>query len=296
MPIQRGALILSDDILFRVQPFPIDHDIATTLRQISSPNRRRFKALSHGSQPATDLGRFEANKIELYEEGQNLLTPASWGVCLQASSFSHSCMPNAFLSYNSYEDKVKVYAIDNIDQDAEILVNWQGIAPLDPVESRQADVQLLYGSPCQCRGCERVGEIQTARARASKKNRRELRQIRDDVIWCHQRDANSAQRWKKSERIVSRTGITHNRALEEGIPCPFMAEVYHFVAEYWHIRYEAACASLPEADRAQGHAWKQNAIFCARLAQEVYVEATGETSIRSMELQGLVDRLQTLPV
>ncbi|KAL8996872.1 MAG: hypothetical protein Q9169_003724 [Polycauliona sp. 2 TL-2023] len=147
--ISRATRIRIDAAVQRLTP-----DEQNAYRQLCNPFPRRTVR--------SDEERFYANNFEMEKTDQG----ATQGIFLEASRFNHSCIPNAWCNWNPhyiYSDEsppgtFTVYAIRNILQGEEIVVNYRCEDAYMEASERRGKLKSHYNFRCCCPACQPGGE------------------------------------------------------------------------------------------------------------------------------------------
>ena len=104
------------------------------------------------------------------------------GIFLNISRINHSCRPNAFFTWNSLRQKGTIYALDNIQRNVEIVIEY--IADTDTSfgngQHRRKEYDDAYGFKCECGACNLKAGI-NRRNQPDDADRRQARNLLDEL-------------------------------------------------------------------------------------------------------------------
>lgn len=213
--IQPGTPLLGEQVLFWVLD---DTDVDDSHER----DHNEFRALSC-PRPVTPQRRFDANSFAM---GIDENETNKYGIFPQASRINHSCIPNAYFTWNpelGQSGLLTVYAIVHIPKDAEIVVDYCSVDSLKNARDRHQD-RLHYGFKCTCPACR----TNTAFARKSDE-RRERMKVLEGLITPVENQEPADQ---TTESLFNHMEIS-NLLQEEGLIYPDLADAYHGQALWW---------------------------------------------------------------
>ncbi|KAI4231386.1 MAG: hypothetical protein LQ349_005645 [Xanthoria aureola] len=170
--ITAGTLILAERPLVSVNNVE-DRNISqatiarinNAVQQLTPAELQEYQALFKPFPRRTahpDKERFLANNFHM-ESSQG--SKQTQGVFLRAARFNHSCIPNAWCNWNpdyrtpgQIRGSLTVYAIRNIDQGDEIVVNYHSDNAYKEASERQRLLLEHYDFRCNCPACQPGGE------------------------------------------------------------------------------------------------------------------------------------------
>jgi hypothetical protein len=152
-PIQSGTLILAEAptlILMQDQHTITEDDITLALHTLAHEQRDAFHALSFPpTHYASDtVRRFMANSMA------PTALPGTTCLCLEIARFNHSCVPNSEMAYNPFTHTFDLYAIEEIEQDEEIVWCYIPGSNCMPRSYRQFLQFLNWRFVCRCQACQ----------------------------------------------------------------------------------------------------------------------------------------------
>ena len=212
--IQPGTPLLGEEVLFWVLE-------GSTVNERDHPE---FSALScPGPDAVTPQRRFDANCFEM---GKDRKHKKKSGIFPQASRINHSCIPNAYFTWNPKLGRsglLTVYAIVLIPKSAEILVNYR---PGDSLENRdhRHESRDYYGFTCTCKACD----TDTSFAMESEERRNRMKDLAVAITATEDQDP-SNQTTESLRNIIEMSNLLQ----VEGLLYPDLADAYHSQALWW---------------------------------------------------------------
>ena len=167
--IKAGTRILDDEILFSVthstEPDSIGESIRVSLEALPPEQQQQFGTLCCPDHPVrTPLAsRYVANCFEVRDKVS--------AISLKASRVNHSCVPNAFFSWNENLHRMTIHAIVDIPAGEEITVSY--VFTFFSLEYRQKLFREYYGFNCDCPACD----LGTANGRRGEKCRQKMEKL-----------------------------------------------------------------------------------------------------------------------
>ena len=219
--IQPGTPLLGEEALFSVMA-------GTTVNDRHERDNKGFSELSCPA-PVNPKKRFEANCFEMDPDrkGKESKLRKKSGIFPQASRINHSCIPNAYFTWNpklGRKGLLTVYAIVHIPKDTEILVNYR---PHDAFRSRNQRHKSrdYYKFNCTCLACD----TNTPFARESE-GRRNRMKVLDVAITATKDQDSSNQTTESLFNIIEMSDLLQ----VEGLIYPHLADAYHRQALWWY--------------------------------------------------------------
>ncbi|KAF1986534.1 SET domain-containing protein [Aulographum hederae CBS 113979] len=155
--IPRGKRIFSESpiIVVREDDSNIEECVVQQVEALSENQRRAFLQLRN-TRPWTNdkqryLGIFQTTALSM-ASGTDATCGA--GVFIKASHINHSCVPNAYRTWNTDIERHTVHALGNIDEGEEITISYLTDSHTRRGrETRQEVLKASYGITCSCRLC-----------------------------------------------------------------------------------------------------------------------------------------------
>ena len=270
MDIPRGTPILSETELFSIierRNFKVPQ---------AQANRPEFQALSCPIDPATAEARFAANAFSMGKSkgkgrgkgrGKGARGGEKQGIFPNASRFNHSCVPNAFFSWNEKSKALTIHAIIDIPSGQEIFLNYYSGDFLDTTIERQQELSNSYNFECACSACHSATDLGMA-----SEARRDLMRVYDDIIERN-RDADVLDDRKQLLAIIQAFG----RVLQEEVLLyPQLADNYD--EEILWYRREVDRSSNGAESVMTGVELRGAALQVARTKLDLDVVCTGYNS------------------
>ena len=237
-PIARGTRILEEAPLFSFWISKNASDscnlesLTQALGKLTLNDLDSFNAL--GPLGANNLERFAKNAYSM-AAGVNPEQMLS-GVFKQASRFNHSCLPNAFLTWNEHlgadsRGGLTIHAIRDIAIGEEILINYRVEDSQNSRTDRRRKLHDDYGFMCSCPGCD----TDAPTAAQSEDNREWIRDIFETRASDIEKQARTPCRTQTRTQRYSEFHMLKDllRLLEiEGMIYPQQANAYQWVAEW----------------------------------------------------------------
>lgn len=278
--IPRGTLILADRPLFSVNAVEDPHTRANkTQIQLGANQHPQFATLyCPGGQQALAPRRFEVNSFQmspLDERGS-----CTQGIFLEAARINHSCLPNAHFAWNETLNRLTIYAIHDILNGDEILINYRLDDCYKPARTRRLKLRQIYDFNCMCVACDRS----TTLGRASETRRDQMRQLDEYLTWSRAPDRRLEVRPRAE--LSDYFGRMLNLLEQECLYYPKLAEVYGWAAE-WFDRERTQTHDEGVVDRSL---CRPRALAAARKMLDLDVTATGHNS---SEVQHTLNVIET---
>ena len=219
LAIPRGACLMAEAPLFYIDNVqePLSRYNKRTLNRAIS-DHPQFRELFSTVKPPTDESRFDTNSFEMGEFNGG----KRCGIFFQASRFNHSCVPNAYFTWNPMlnngQGLLTIYAIHDIDPDNEILVNYHIDDCYELKDARQAKLFDKYRFVCDCAACKRQPGHEFG---AMSDERRERMQTLKTQMSSRNWNLNMP-RGRGAKRQIIHKLIDNIR--QEGLVCPVLAE------------------------------------------------------------------------
>ena len=276
MDIPRGGLVLAETALFSVDNVG-EHLTGSNKWSIGrhADLNPQFRYLTSKDNPPSDESRFETNSFEISVTSRNGQT---CGIFLKASRFNHSCIPNAYFSWNPVLDggKLTIYAIQDIPFDEEILVNYLTKDCYKPKDARQAGLSDRYGFVCDCPACLRGPGHEFG---AGSDARRVRMQILEASITNSTNLNTPIQRGAKRQKIIE---LIHNLK-QEGIIYPQLADALQELGDIAHKELSLARDQHGKSAAAYESYCHDSALQIAREKLDLDICCTGFRSPVVME-------------
>lgn len=173
--IRKGTRILVEEALFWVT----SHEQITP-RAVRHPRFQQLHCPSVSPTQDRNQRRFAANCFEMGYHGRGNRV-IRFGNFFDASRFNHSCVPNAHFDWDGdlagrADGRLTVYAIDDIDRNEEIFVNYGSQQDFcKSWATRQAEFRSVYDFTCNCRACNTTGPGRPGTDFANESERRRAR-------------------------------------------------------------------------------------------------------------------------
>ena len=251
-PITRGTRILEEAPLFSFLVFGKSEDsgdsgfLAQVFGNLTLDNLKPFNAelltQAFGNLTLGDLKSFNAldsvkgdNSISIASDSNNMLVGVDHeqtqaGIFKHASRFNHSCLPNAFCTWNEHlgadpRGRLTIHAIRDIAAGEEILINYRNEDAQKARIDRMKELKDDYDFVCNCPACD-TRAPNAARAEDNRQWIREIIQARgkEDDLTAPSRK----QRYSDFLELQKLDELLEN----EGIIYPQRARAYGWMAEW----------------------------------------------------------------
>lgn len=115
--IPLGKRILAEEPLFLVPKPCQEVNVEAAVKGLSQSDREAFMTLHSPNRPTLSpiMRTFEANSVEV---GPNA------GIFIKSSRFNHSCIPNAFHSWNEKLGHRTIHALSDIHVEQEVTISY----------------------------------------------------------------------------------------------------------------------------------------------------------------------------
>ncbi|KAM0203074.1 hypothetical protein ACHAPI_001246 [Fusarium lateritium] len=149
--IPKGTRVLAETPLFKIpqhatESIENERCVVAALSKLSEDQRQAFFSLCNSyTDLKQEVGIAETNAFGL---GEDISTCA---VFLDASRMNHSCVPNVLYRWNINTQKMTVHATKDIEEDAEITINY--LATWELYAVRQDKLKSAFGFDCDCSLC-----------------------------------------------------------------------------------------------------------------------------------------------
>lgn len=166
--LKAGTRILEDELLVSIKGRSIDEitgeRIGVSLESLS-PAQQQFGKLHCPDLPTWTplMRRYLANCFDM-DSGRS-------GIFLKASRVNHSCLPNAFFSWNLKLKRLTLHAVVDIPRGEEITVSYY--TPFYPLEDRQNWLREYYGFECDCPACH----LETASGQSGEQRHQKMKKL-----------------------------------------------------------------------------------------------------------------------
>ncbi|KAL8821270.1 MAG: hypothetical protein Q9223_000643 [Gallowayella weberi] len=185
--IPRGTRIMCDCPLIHVdhlaKPF-----VPTLVRKLPAEDQAKFTSLfgywppGQKAEAERDFRRLSLNDTKLVSMEDQLKiiavfrynghrTDSGVAVCYHVGRLNHSCLPNAYHTWNNVIDRATVHAVQDIAKGEEILTTYLPAAL--PRAQRQSQLLERWGFRCQCPACD----SSSAFGKASDRRRKRLQEL-----------------------------------------------------------------------------------------------------------------------
>ena len=181
----------------------------------------RFQGLRCPRRNATNQQRFDMNSFQINPDPDKR---ERRGIFLEAARFNHSCVPNAFFTWNAKLKSITIHAIVDIPEDEEIFINYLPEEFLNNKTNRRRILRESYGFNCGCPAC-RTGEF----SRASEIRRTQMRELEDDL---HANEHSDSARVRSEQHMRIKLFITLLQ--QEGLLYPHLADKYREEID-WYV-------------------------------------------------------------
>ncbi|QDS76147.1 hypothetical protein FKW77_007366 [Venturia effusa] len=180
--IPRGALITAERPLMRVTKahYMAEH-VEEAVERLPADDKKKFWSLAsaHGqdrskypSRIHPDVAEHEKNRIRQQHAARTSSSPTALSIFMTnamecengaavfetAARFNHSCIPNAFFSWNTIKHEERIYASRAIEADEEITLSY--CDPFYEFSQRQWELQH-YGFVCVCPACVNLDDVES---------------------------------------------------------------------------------------------------------------------------------------
>ncbi|KAE9962293.1 hypothetical protein BLS_000565 [Venturia inaequalis] len=173
-PIPRGTLILAEKPLMRItQAHYMAEHVDEAVEKLTAKDKKKYWSLSsaHGqdrsrypSRIHPDVPEHEKSRIRQQHEARTGSSPTAFSIFMTnamechtgaaifeiAARFNHSCIPNAFFSWNTTTNEERIYASHAIEAGEEITLSY--VDPFYEPLQRKWELQH-YGFACGCLAC-----------------------------------------------------------------------------------------------------------------------------------------------
>ncbi|KAI4285113.1 MAG: hypothetical protein L6R38_000910 [Xanthoria sp. 2 TBL-2021] len=264
--ITPGTLIHAERPLFIVDNVEAHKNIsaATTARINDAVQNLPRTGLQHYRTLVNPFPRRIAQPDKEIFLGNNFqMTPTqggrqTQGIFLRASRFNHSCIPNAWYNWNPHytnpgrapPGSLTVYAIRDIKEDEEIVVNYHSDHVYMKASERQRLLQRDYNFTCNCPACQPGGQ-------------HAARRLEMDLTAGN---AENSQGWGREWNLLKLAELLE----QEGLEYPHKATVYGLLADMYVVWMNQ------HNDRKWEFHSKARQAFLARLEAEIL--SVGENS------------------
>ncbi|TID12995.1 SET domain-containing protein [Venturia nashicola] len=177
--IPRGTLILAEKALVRVtQAHYTTEHVEEAVEKLTPEEKRKYWGLAsaHGQDPTLypskihpDVPEHEKSRIRQQHEARTGSSPTALSIFMTnamecetgaaifeiAARFNHSCIPNAFFSWNAVRNEERIYASRAIEAGEEITLSY--LDPFYEPSQRKWELQH-YGFVCGCVACVDLDE------------------------------------------------------------------------------------------------------------------------------------------
>ena len=276
--ITRGTRILEEAEIFSLGNVANANAPANRLRidvavQTLAPlDLQEFNRLSHTG-AATNSNRFKNNAFQLPNNGQR-----QDGNFLRASRFNHSCVPNAYFTFNQHlgQGRLTIHVIQDIALHEEIVINYFSSDSYKPRVTRQARLFNTYGFNCDCPACD----AHAPSADESEYNRKFFRDFGNVQIRNHV--PNLARRHEEFSNLEKWIELLK----EENIVYPQQAETLDLLAQCCIREMTQAGAVVMGRGKA-----RDCGLQAARAKLELDVLCNGHDSIQVRNTLDLIGKL-----
>ena len=264
--IPYGTPIISESELFSILE---DQKVSRDQGRIEE-----FKALSC-PHPNTIAMRFAANSWAMGKDHQG---NEIQGIFKLSARLNHSCLPNAYVAWNSSSRRLTVHAITTISTGEEIFVNYRQGDSFKTRDERRQAISTDYKFDCTCKACDQNTDF----GRKSEDRRRQMRSLQSAIV------LNQSSRLPNL-RNQARADI---RALgdllgREGLLYPQQADMYDEEVQWYKIEMKRTAKRT--TDDVGYKAWcRQEALQAARKKLDLDIAATGYDSPDVMKTLTLI--------
>ena len=167
LPLTKGSLILTDSPILAIQKPYTDHSILRHFETLPLPTRLQYMSLfcpdrSGDISATTDVVRiFDANSFAI---------GAHAAIFLTATRFNHSCVPNAYYSWNARDNRIELHAMVDVPCGEELTICY--CHPFLTRQERTAELRM-YDFRCSCPACD----VSTPFGQESEARRLEMRDL-----------------------------------------------------------------------------------------------------------------------
>ncbi|KAI4178490.1 MAG: hypothetical protein LQ346_007428 [Caloplaca aetnensis] len=186
--IPRGTRIHMEKALFSIRDVEDDDSMSPATREqlrqqlarLRLNQYRDFLALTFWNAEDEVGNRFQLNNFQmtLNDDGTS-----QQGIFVEAARFNHSCLPNAWFNWNPSlgderrpQGRLTVHATRDIQNNGEILVNYQNPRNTSAKGDRRSGLHKAYNFQCHCQACGN-----NARARQGEQNRALMRSAEEAI-------------------------------------------------------------------------------------------------------------------
>ena len=218
-----GTPIISEPALFSK---PKGRDVTQTQARI-----RSFQELFCPFPSDTANERFEANSFAMDKDRQD----RRWhGIFIEASRFNHSCVPNAYFSWNSNSQRLTVHAIEDIPEGGEIFVNYRAKDYDKTRDKRQEALSATYNFVCTCSACDQRPTPLNFGSK-SEERRRQIHELQDFID-----DKRNSRQTQVRRRVLDSIQASIELLDQVGLIYPQLADMYSEAAWYYEIEVQRA--------------------------------------------------------
>lgn len=193
-------------------------------------NLAGFAELSCPGPLQTPDARFKANSFEM---GKDRKSKNKEGIFLEPSRLNHSCVPNAYFTWNNISKRITVHASDNIPRGEEIFVNYNNKVYHHTRDERREELLTDYHFDCTCRACEPNTEF----GRASQDRRRQMHELEGNI----DRIENSNIPTDRKALLVNIQAYI-SLLKTEGLLYPQLADLYDKEVRWYKVEMEQAAS------------------------------------------------------
>ena len=153
--ITKGTRILQDEVIFSIPGNASAKQINQAIKKLGKVEREAFGKL--GNPEMDNSTRFSRYAFDMPKVGSSE-NPRS-GIFCHAAHFNHSCVPNAFWTWNEQagmdgKGRLTVHAIRDIAIGKEIFFNYRILDSFNSRADRVASIEKDYGFVCSCPACD----------------------------------------------------------------------------------------------------------------------------------------------
>ncbi|KAG7001904.1 hypothetical protein G7Y79_00030g064370 [Physcia stellaris] len=153
--ITKGTRILQDEVIFSIPGNASAKQINQAIKKLGKVEREAFGKL--GNPEMDNSTRFYTYGFNMPKVGPS--THSRSGVFLHAARFNHSCMPNAFWTWNEQagtndKGRLTVNATRDIATGEEITFDYTMLDKFESRADRVATLEKDYGFVCSCPACD----------------------------------------------------------------------------------------------------------------------------------------------
>ncbi|KAL2057422.1 hypothetical protein ABVK25_002475 [Lepraria finkii] len=158
--VPKGTRLISERPILRMSSnYFNDETLKKMVQNLPTTERRDFEDLH------CPICQPEQALRQKYIMNHFSLSVPQIGICLQGSRINHSCLPNAYSSWNDKKDRFMIHAIADIQEGDEVTISYCDALATKDMRSKWLEV---YQFSCECAACRTTDQISNSGKRFTK--------------------------------------------------------------------------------------------------------------------------------